>query len=105
MNLKEIAEKGRIIEEEIGVDINAVLNKFTQEFGEFNDAVQKYRGIYCRQKNGDLEHIKEEAGDLMFNFISICNRLGINPDELQNYAENTLKKFEERKEAYKQNRK
>ena len=100
MNLKEIAEKGRRIEDEIGIDTDAVLNKLTQEVGEFNDAVQKYRGIYCRQKSENLNHIKEEAGDLMFNLISVCHRLGVNPNELQNYAENTLRKFEERKELY-----
>ena len=51
-------------------EIDDVLNKLTQELGEFNDAVQKYRGRYCRSRV-DLERVKEEAGDFLFNLISL----------------------------------
>jgi NTP pyrophosphatase (non-canonical NTP hydrolase) len=96
----EIAEKSKEIEKELGLNLDAVLHKLTQEFGEFNDAVQKFRGIYSRSI-GSMEHVEEEAGDLMFNLISVLYELGISPDELENYAEKTLKKFEERKNLYK----
>lgn len=99
MELIEIAKKGKEIEDELGLNIDDILNKLTQELGEFNDAVQKYRGRYCRSRVG-LERVKEEVGDVIYNIISICHHLGINPDDLQKYAENTLKNFEERKEEY-----
>ena len=101
MKLSEIGEKANEVEEEIGLTIDDVLNKLTQELGEFNDAVQKFRGRYCKTKTENTNDIKEEFGDLFFNMISISNRLGINPDELPEYAENTLNKFYERIELYK----
>jgi len=51
------------------------MNKITQELGEFNDAVQKYRGIYCRIKHENIEEVEKELGDLLINIISLCNRL------------------------------
>ena len=100
MDLKEIAEKGKQIEEEIGINIDDILNKLTQEVGELNDAIQKHRGIYCRSREEDLEHIKEEFGDVFFNLISLCYRIGLNPEDLSKYAEITLEKFEKRKKNY-----
>lgn len=100
MKLSEIARLGKAIEDEIGLDIDDALNKLTQEVGKFNDAVQKFRGRYCRKRE-PLEKVKEEVGDVLYNIISICYRLGIDPDELLKYAENTLKRFNERKEDYK----
>jgi NTP pyrophosphatase (non-canonical NTP hydrolase) len=105
MNLKEIGKEGNKIEDEIGLDINDSLNKLTQELGEFNDAVQKFRGKYSKTKTENLEQIESEVGDLMFNIISICHRLGINPDELPAYAEKTLEKLKERKNLYLKNQK
>ncbi|MBI4116346.1 hypothetical protein HY449_01240 [Candidatus Pacearchaeota archaeon] len=98
--LSDIAKDAKIMEEECGINADAVLNKLTQELGEFNDAVQKLRGIYSKSA-GSKEHVEEETGDLIFNFISVLYELGINPDNLPLYAENTLKKFQERKELYK----
>lgn len=95
----DIARKTKEIEKYCNINLDAVLNKLTQELGEFNDAVQKLRGIYSKSY-GNLDEVKEEAGDLIFNFISILQELGINPDDLSLYAENTLKKFEERKNLY-----
>ncbi len=100
MDLKELGEEANVIEERIGLNIDDSLNKLTQELGEFNDAVQKSRGRYCKKK-GDLENVKQEVGDLFFNIISICNKIGINPNELSLFAENTLKKLKEREELYK----
>ncbi len=105
MMLKNIGEEGNKIEDEIGLDINDSLNKLTQELGEFNDAVQKFRGKYSKTKTENLEQIESEVGDLMFNIISICNRLGVNPDELPAYAQKTLDKLKERKELYLKNQK
>ena len=51
----------------------------------------------------DIEVVEGELGDLFFNLISICMRLGINLDDLPHLAEQTLLKFEERKEQYKYN--
>jgi NTP pyrophosphatase (non-canonical NTP hydrolase) len=96
----EIAKETKEIEKYLEINLDAVLNKLTQELGEFNDAVQKFRGIYSKSQ-GSLENVQEEAGDLIFNFISVLHGLGINPDDLNLYAENTLKKFEERKHIYK----
>lgn len=45
---KDIAEEGNAIEDELWLGIDAVLHKITQEVGELNDAVQKYRGIYSK---------------------------------------------------------
>lgn len=100
MDLKTIAEKTKVLEEGLGLNFDDNLNKLTQELGEFNDAVQKYRGRYCREKSENNEHIKEELGDLVLNLISVCLKVGINPNELNIYAENTLNKFNERKEFY-----
>lgn len=103
MKLKQIAERTELIHNEIGLDLDASLNKLTQELGEFNDAVQKFRGIYCKKKSDNLDDVKEEVGDLFFNIIYTCYKLGINPDELPKYAENTLNKLKERKDLYKSN--
>lgn len=105
MNLKEIAKQGKKLEDEIGLDIDAILNKLTQEVGEFNDAIQKYRGIYCRKKEDNLDELKKEAGEVLFNLISVCYRIGINPDKLPTYAGFTLAKFRERLQDYKNNTK
>ena len=100
MNLKEIANSANQIENEIGLNIDDVLNKLTQELGEFNDAVQKHRGRYCRSKV-DKSIVEGELGDLLLNLISICNRLGIDPNNFPQFANNTLNKFIEGKETYK----
>jgi len=101
MDFNEIAEKANKIEDEIGLNIDDVLNKLTQELGEFNDAVQKFRGRYCRKKSDNLDDVKGELGDLIFNIISVCKRIGINPNEINLLSENNLKKFGERIELYK----
>lgn len=103
ISLKEVADRAREIQEEIGLNFDDVLNKFTQEVGELNDAVQKRRGRFCKKKALDNNNLKDELGDVMFNLISICNGMNINPDELSLFAKNTLGKFEERKELYKEN--
>lgn len=102
MDLKELADKINHIEDEIGLNLDASLNKLTQELGEFNDAIQKYRGIYCKNK-GSISDIEEELGDVLFNITSICNRIGINPNEFPKYIAKTVKKLEERKNLYKSN--
>lgn len=101
MTLKEIWEQANALEDYVGLDTDAVLHKITQELWEFNDAVQKYRGIYCRVKYETTEEAEKELGDLLFNLISLCNRLGIDPDRFPEFAENTLKKAQERKDIYK----
>ena len=55
------------------------------------------------KKEETNEHIKEELGDLILNIASICRKIEINPDELNLFAENTLNKFKQRKEVYKEN--
>lgn len=99
MKLSEIAKETHELEEEIGLNIDDVLNKFTQEVGEFNDAVQKIRGRYCRS-NITQEELRKEIGDVLLNFISICYRIGEDPDELAKYAEKTLESFRSRKQDY-----
>jgi NTP pyrophosphatase (non-canonical NTP hydrolase) len=98
--LKEISNEGEVIEDEVGVTFDDILNKLTQEFGEFNDAVQKFRGRYSRKKVS-IEEVKKELGDVIFNLSSICNKIGINPNEFNEFAFETLNKFKERKEEYK----
>jgi len=100
MNFKELAKETREIEDEIGLNIDDILNKFTQEVGEFNDAVQKLRGRYCRSKISK-EEVKKEIGDVLLNLISICDRMDFNPNDFPLFAERTLEKFKERKEDYK----
>ena len=41
MELSEIGKSANGLEDEIGIAPSDVLNKLTQELGEFNDAVQK----------------------------------------------------------------
>lgn len=101
MKFSEIGKQANILEDYVGLNIDAVLNKITQELGEFNDAVQKYRGIYCKTKYETPEEAEKELWDLLFNLISLCTRLGIDPDRFAEFAENTLHKAEERKEKYK----
>lgn len=100
---KEIWKRANVIENDIGIDADAVLNKITQELWEFNDAVQKYRWIYCKTKTYSTEKIEEELWDLLLNIVSLCTRIGIDPDIFPKLLETTLKKFEERKEIYKEN--
>lgn len=102
MTLKEIGSQANALENYVWINLDASLNKLTQEIGEFNDAVQKYRWIYCKTKTDTTENIEWEIGDVLFNIISILNRLWIDPDKLPEFAGNTLKKAEERKELYKQ---
>lgn len=99
MSLKEVADGANEIEDELGLNFDDVLHKFMQECGEFNDAVQKFRGRYCRS-NVPIEEVKGEVGDLIFNLSSVCNRLGINPDEFPKFGKSTLDKFEGRKGEY-----
>jgi NTP pyrophosphatase (non-canonical NTP hydrolase) len=99
MNFKEIANEANKLEDEIGLNIDDVLNKLTQELGEFNDAVQKYRGRYCRSRL-NKEDLEKEAGDVLINLISILNRIGIEPQRAEELAEKTLKKFKEKKGDY-----
>lgn len=101
MKFSEIGRQANILEDYVGLNIDAVLNKITQELGEVNDAVQKYRGIYCRTRYEHTEEIEKELGDLLFNIISLCTRLGIDPDRFSEFAEHTLHKAEERKDIYK----
>ncbi|MFK7780655.1 MAG: MazG nucleotide pyrophosphohydrolase domain-containing protein [Candidatus Gracilibacteria bacterium] len=100
MKLSEIGKEAEILEDEAGIDIDAVMHKLTQETGELNDAIQKYRGIYSKTE-GNFEDVKSEFGDVIFNLVSIANKLGISPDEFPALAEMTLKKFKERIELYK----
>ncbi|PID34996.1 MAG: hypothetical protein CR971_00320 [candidate division SR1 bacterium] len=99
--LKEIATEVNAIEDRLAINLDAVMHKLTQELGEFNDAIQKYRGIYCKTRK-TKEDIQEEAGDLFTNFISILNRVGVDPDVLPELAKNSLRKFHEREMLYKQ---
>lgn len=96
----DIAKQVNQIEDDIGITFDDKLNKLTQELGEFNDAVQKYRGRYSKTKYDTLDEVKSELGDLIANIITICEKLGINPDDLQQFAEVTLHKLEERKDLY-----
>ena len=100
--LKQIAKEANQIEDELWIPLDAVMHKLTQEVWEFNDAIQKYRWIYCKSRT-TLDDVKAEAGDMFFNFISVLNRLGIDPDELSDCAKKTLEKFHERKNLYKSN--
>lgn len=100
-SLKEIATIANNIEDELQLNLDAVLHKLTQEIGEFNNAIQKYRGIYCKEKQNDLSEIYSEWGDVIFNLISILNRLWIDIEKIEDMGNNTLKKFIERKSIYK----
>lgn len=98
--MREIAKRANEIEKELGINFDDVLNKLTQEFGEFNDAVQKFRGRYCRERTESTKDIESELGDFLFNLVSVCNQLGINPNDFPIFAKNTLDKFEKRKDDY-----
>ncbi len=98
-SLEEISKRANDIEDELDLTFDDVLHKVTQECGEFNNAVQKFRGRYCRSR-GSIEDVREELGDLIFNLSSVCNRIGINPDDFGKLAKETLNKFEGRKGDY-----
>ena len=100
MSLKKIAEQANILEESLNIDLDASMHKFTQEVWEFNDAIQKYRGIYCKTKYETLDEVYGEASDVIFNFISILNKLGINADVFEQMAQWTLNNFIARKDLY-----
>ncbi|MCU0679831.1 MAG: hypothetical protein MUF50_00805 [Planctomycetes bacterium] len=103
MSLQKLGEKVNNLEDNIGLSIDDVLNKLTQELGEFNDAVQKYRGRYCREKTLDLKKVEDELGDLLTNIISLGHRLGVDVNNIEFFIKNTISKFEERQELYKKN--
>ena len=100
MKLSEIWKEAEILEDEAWIDIDAVMHKLTQEIWELNDAIQKYRWIYSKTK-WNFEDVKSEFWDVIFNLVSIANKLWISPDEFSALAEMTLKKFKERIELYK----
>jgi len=100
--LKEIAQEANKIEDELWLNIDAVLHKLTQEMWEVNDVIQKYRWIYCKSRK-EIIDIESEVWDLVFNLISILNRLWIDPDRIWDFAKTTLNKFYERKDLYKSN--
>ncbi len=99
MDFNKIGKEANAIEDRLGLSIDAVLHKVSQESGEFNDAVQKLRGIYCKTP-GTIDSVKGELGDLLFNLVSVSYRLGIDPNEFADYAASTLEKFKEREELY-----
>lgn len=94
-----LALKSNKIEEELGVCLDDILNKLTQEIGKFNDVVQKFRGVYSESRV-DLKVVKLKLGDVLLHLASICLRLGIDPDDFVIFAGNTLKRFDERKNDY-----
>ena len=100
MNLWEIAKQANTLEDEAWFDLDAVMHKFTQEVGELNDAIQKYRWIYSKTKYDTLDEVHDEASDVIFNFISMLNRLGVDVNEIESMAESTLNKFIERRKLY-----
>ncbi len=103
ITLREIGELANKLEDEIGINLDAVMNKLTQEVGEFNDAIQKHRGIHSRSWV-PLVKVIDELGDVLVNLISIAYRLEINPDAFPGIAEKTLNKFKERKNDYIENK-
>jgi len=105
MELSKIAKEAKEIGDRIGLDLDAVLHKLTQETGEFNDAVQKYRGIFCKKRAENLKYVEEEYGDVLFNLIYTGYLLGIDVNKIPEYVKNTLDKFKKREELYKQNKK
>lgn len=103
ITLREIGDITHKLEIEVGISFDDVLNKLTQETGEFNDAVQKYRGRYSRTRVG-IDVVKSELGDVLVNLISVAHRLGINPDAFPVIAKKTSDKFRERKKDYIKNK-
>lgn len=103
MTLREIGKEANKLEDEIGINLDAVMNKLTQEIGEFNDAIQKHRGTYSRSWV-PMVKVKSELGDVLVNLISIAHRLEINPDAFPRIAKGTLDKFKERKNDYIENK-
>ena len=101
MTFQDIAQEADFIEQSLGLTLDDVLNKLTQEMGEFNDAIQNFRGRYTRTKTSDTEHVKKELGDVLFNLISLCHQLGIDVSKLEQYPEATLAKFKSRLDQYK----
>lgn len=99
-SLREIASNANLLEDSLWLTIDAVMHKFNQEVGELNDAIQKYRWIYAKTKYDNVDMVYAEAWDVIFNFISILNRLWINPDDLEGMAKKTLDKFIERQSVY-----
>ncbi len=67
-------------------DVNAVLTKVDEELTEVKDATS----------SGDLRHIEEELGDLMFVLVNVCRKSGLEAEDVLKKA-NT--KFERRFEA------
>ena len=100
MSFKQIAQQAKEIEKELGLTTDDVLNKLSQKAGEFNDAIQKYRGRYCKTTAETNDNIKDELGDVIFNIISLCIEFDIDPNDLEKFAEATLKKFIGRKDLY-----
>jgi NTP pyrophosphatase (non-canonical NTP hydrolase) len=85
----------------LGIDLDAAMHKLTQELWEFNDSIQKYRWIYCKTKYETLDEVEWELSDILFNIVSICNKLGIDVDKFPEFVWNTVKKAESRIENYK----
>lgn len=99
--LKDLAKRIEELDGELWLNIDAVMHKLTQELWEFNDAIQKYRWIYCKTKYETLNEVEGELSDMLFNVVSICNKLGIDVDRFPEFIWNTVKKAESRIEQYK----
>lgn len=94
-----LANTTAILEEECGIEIDDVMHKLTQEVGELNDAIQKTRGRYCRS-SVTPEGLRKEFGDVLLNLLSLCSKMGIDPDDLPVIAKETLKSFADRVPDY-----
>ena len=67
-------------------DVSAVLSKVDEELSEVKDATS----------SGDLRHIEEELGDLMFVLVNVCRKSGLEAEDVLKKAN---AKFEGRFEA------
>ena len=67
-------------------DVSAVLTKVDEELTEVKDATS----------SGDLRHIEEELGDLMFVLVNVCRKSGLEAEDVLKKAN---AKFEGRFEA------
>lgn len=82
MRLEEYQEKSmRTLNNDLTKEqaVNNMILGIVGETGEVVDIIKKH---YYQGHELDLEHIKEEIGDIMFYMVNLCNYLGLELEEV-----------------------
>jgi len=96
-SLPEYQEQLEILVQELGFDNETIPELFmllTEEVGEFAKSARKTSGIITDKKSKEYK-VEEEAADVLWLLLNICNKMGINLNEAfkEKVAKNIKRKW------------